>query len=34
MIDGFNEGWIAFEGAPTTGTTGIDALIRWIIGQA
>lgn len=34
MIDGFNEGWIAFEGTPVKGTTGIDAVIRRIAGRA
>jgi uncharacterized protein YbjT (DUF2867 family) len=34
MIDGFNEGWIAFEGTPMKGTTGIDAVIRRIAGRA
>jgi uncharacterized protein YbjT (DUF2867 family) len=34
MIDGFNEGWIAFEGTPMKGTAGINAVIRRIAGRA
>ncbi|MBP2496144.1 NAD(P)H dehydrogenase (quinone) [Methylobacterium sp. PvP062] len=34
MIDGFNAGWIAFEGVPLKGATEIDAVIRRIVGRA
>ena len=28
MLDGFNEGWIAFEGAPRRGTTDLATVLR------
>jgi NAD(P)H dehydrogenase (quinone) len=37
MLDGFNEGWIAFEGAPGTvrrGTTSLETVLRGLIERA
>ena len=31
MLDGFNEGWIDFEGAPIKGSTGIETVLRKLI---
>lgn len=31
MIDGFNEGWIRFEGEPVKGTTTLDTAIGRLI---
>jgi uncharacterized protein YbjT (DUF2867 family) len=33
MLDGFNEGWIAFEGAPRHGATTIDAVLRHLVAR-
>lgn len=33
MLDGFNEGWIAFDGAPRHGATTIDALLRQLVAK-
>ena len=37
MLDGFNEGWIEFEGAPATrvkGTTGLEAVLKGLVEAA
>ncbi len=31
MVDGFNEGWIDFEGAPIKGSTEIEAVLRKLV---
>lgn len=31
MIDGFNEGWIRFEGGPARGTTTLEMAIRRLV---
>ncbi|QEE26979.1 NAD-dependent epimerase/dehydratase family protein [Terriglobus albidus] len=33
MLDGFNEGWIRFEGAPRRGTTTLETALRQLILQ-
>lgn len=34
MLDGFNEGWIDFEGESVKGTTGIDEVIAGLVDRA
>jgi hypothetical protein len=34
MIDGFNQGWIAFEGTPRHGATPIGAVLRQLVAPA
>jgi uncharacterized protein YbjT (DUF2867 family) len=34
MLDGFNEGWIEFEGAPLTGTVELDSVVRELVARA
>jgi NAD(P)H dehydrogenase (quinone) len=34
MLDGFNEGWIRFEGTPRRGTTTIDAVVAGLVASA
>jgi NAD(P)H dehydrogenase (quinone) len=34
MIDGFNQGWIAFEGTPRHGATPISAVLRQLVARA
>jgi hypothetical protein len=34
MIDGFNDGWIRFEGEPEKGTTTLDTAIRRLVEAA
>jgi uncharacterized protein YbjT (DUF2867 family) len=31
MLDGFNEGWLTFEGAPRRGATSLDAVLRALV---
>lgn len=31
MLDGFNEGWLTFEGAPRRGATSLDAVLRTLV---
>lgn len=33
MLDGFNEGWIAFEGTSVKGTTGLDEVIAGLVAR-
>jgi NAD(P)H dehydrogenase (quinone) len=33
MLDGFNEGWIDFEGAPIKGSTEIETVLRKLVEQ-
>jgi uncharacterized protein YbjT (DUF2867 family) len=33
MLDGFNQGWIKFEGQPRTGTTTLDAAITGLLAR-
>jgi uncharacterized protein YbjT (DUF2867 family) len=33
MLDGFNEGWIRFEGTPRRGTTALETALRQLIEQ-
>jgi uncharacterized protein YbjT (DUF2867 family) len=33
MLDGFNEGWIAFEGTPRHGTTAIGTVLRQLVAR-
>ncbi len=33
MLDGFNEGWIAFEGTPRHGTTDIATVLRQLVAR-
>jgi uncharacterized protein YbjT (DUF2867 family) len=33
MLDGFNEGWIDFEGRPLKGATDLDTVLRALIGR-
>jgi uncharacterized protein YbjT (DUF2867 family) len=32
MLDGFNEGWIEFEGTPRKGETTIDTVLAALVG--
>lgn len=32
MLEGFNDGWIAFEGSPRPGTVGLDEAVRRLVG--
>jgi uncharacterized protein YbjT (DUF2867 family) len=32
MLDGFNEGWIEFEGTPRKGETTIDTVVTALVG--
>jgi uncharacterized protein YbjT (DUF2867 family) len=34
MLDGFNEGWIAFHGAPVRGTISVDDVIGALVSEA
>jgi NAD(P)H dehydrogenase (quinone) len=34
MLDGFNEGWIEFEGKPRKGSTPLDTVLRQLIEQS
>ena len=34
MLDGFNEGWIAFEGVPRRGVTTLESVLRAIVDRA
>ncbi len=34
MIDGFNEGWIRFEGQPERGSTTLETAIRRLVEAA
>jgi uncharacterized protein YbjT (DUF2867 family) len=31
MLDGFNEGWIEFEGTPEKGVTSLDAVVQELL---
>jgi NAD(P)H dehydrogenase (quinone) len=33
MLDGFNEGWIDFEGPPIKGSTEIEVVLRKLVEQ-
>lgn len=33
MLDGFNEGWIEFEGTPRRGTTAIGTVLRQLVSR-
>jgi len=33
MLDGFNEGWIDFEGTPVKGATSVDAVIEQLVSR-
>jgi hypothetical protein len=33
MLDGFNEGWIDFEGTPVKGRTGVDEVIARLVSR-
>jgi uncharacterized protein YbjT (DUF2867 family) len=33
MLDGFNEGWIDFEGAPMKGSTEFETVLRKLVEQ-
>lgn len=34
MLDGFNEGWICFEGTPRKGTTSLETVLRSLVARA
>jgi hypothetical protein len=33
MLDGFNEGWIDFEGVSVKGSTGVDAVVEQLVSR-
>jgi hypothetical protein len=34
MLDGFNEGWICFEGQPLKGTTSLETVLQELLTRA
>jgi hypothetical protein len=34
MLDGFNEGWIRFEGEPRSGEVGLETVLRGLVEKA